>query len=1158
MAAATLWFRVVVVGLCAVVYPARGGPRIEAVYGSLPLTFERNVGQTAPDVDFLARGPGSAVLLTARGALVRLPGAAVRIDLLAADGRVRPRGLASLAAPSHYFKGIQAFRAPSFARVEYPQVYPGVDLAYYGKQRELEFDFMLAPGADASRIRLSFEGVQEVLLEADGRLRLRTGSGDLWLGRPRVYQKRGGEEREIAATLILRGRNEAGFQLGAYDPQLPVMIDPVLSYASYLGGAAFDSITGIAVDSAGSAYVAGWTESVDFPTTSQAFQSGNGGSTDAFVAKLSPAGDSLVYSTYLGGSRDDRAFGIAVDASGAAIVTGWTYSADFPTVAAAQSVPGGWRDAFVAKLSPSGDALVFSTYLGGSGSDSGNGVAVDAQGGIYVAGETDSTDFPVRNGFLSSNQGLSDAFVAKFTSAGALVYATYLGGNGQDRATAIAVDSAGQAYVTGATESSNFPALSAFQAHSGGLQDAFVAKLNASGSGLVYSTYLGGAGGSVRFPESGLGIAVDSAGNAYVTGVASSADFPEQNPLQACVTTGHTDAFVTKLNAWGSGLLYSTCLGGSDYDYGTAITVDSAGNASVAGYTTSGDFPVTNPVQASNAGLYDAFVATLTPAGNALAFSTYLGGQGSDSAQAVALDGEGNIYVAGQTLSNDFPTAHAIQTQNGGSYGGFVAKLRTQACSFQVTPAGPITIPAAGASGNLGVATDGDCQWTASSNSSWITVTSGANWSGAGAAAYTVDANTGPTPRTGTLTVAGQTFMVTQAGTNPPGCVFYLDGLTGGFPDVGGLGRVRVTLNQTPCSWQVFSDSTWIAITSATTFAASGAVLYTVAANLSGVTRTGHLTVAGQTFTVTQVAGCSFTLDTTSLVVPWQGQQRMLQLTASSPSCPWISYPDQNWTEQYPQTGTGSTPIQYTVYTSANTGGRFANLYVGGQTLAVTENPNPAAEDERFVDLMYFGFLGRQPTAGELSAQLAALRGGSLSWTGLALNLFNSTEFNNRGRFAAGVYVGILGRDADYSGWMFQCSALINGVINQTQLVANTLNSAEYFLTYGTPSDSQFVQLLYQNVLRRTPSQAELNAQLALLQSGTSRTQLAMNFLTSAEFQQNSGAKLNAFLAYACLLQRDAEQWERDYWANLMSTGMTVYDVFYAFVTSPEFAIRLN
>jgi hypothetical protein len=624
------------------------------------------------------------------------------------------------------------------------------------------------------------------------------------------------------------------------------------------------------------------------------------------------------------------------------------------------------------------------------------------------------------------------------------------------------------------------------------------------------------------------------------------------------VTTGDTDAFVTKLNAWGNGLLYSTCLGGSDYDYGTAIAVDSAGNATVAGYTTSGDFPVSNPVQASNAGLYDAFVATLTPAGNALAFGTYLGGQGSDSAQAVALDGEGNIYVAGQTLSNDFPTARAIQTQNGGSYGGFVAKLRTQACSFQATPAGPIAIPAVGASGNVGVATDADCQWTASSDSSWIAVTSGASGSGNGTVAYSVAANPNPAPRSGTLTVAGQAFTVTQAGTNPPGCLFYLDGLTGGFPDVGGLGRVRVTLNQTPCSWQVFSDSAWITITSATSFAASGAVLYTVAANSSGVTRTGHLTIAGQTFTVTQVAGCSFTLDTTSLVVPWQGQQRMLQLTASSPSCPWTSYPDENWTEQYPQTGTGSASIQYTVYTSANTGGRFANLYIGGQTLALTENLNPAAENERFVDLMYFGFLGRQPTAAELSAQLAALAGGGLSWTGLAVNLFNSAEFNNGGRFAAGVYVGILGRDADYSGWLFQRSALINGVISQTQLVANTLNSAEYLLTYGTPSDTQFVLLLYQNVLRRQPSQAELNAQLALLQSGTSRTQLAMNFLTSAEFQQNSGAKLNAFLAYACLLQRDAEQWERDFWANLMNTSMTVSQVFNGFVTSPEFAIRLN
>jgi hypothetical protein len=281
-------------------------------------------------------------------------------------------------------------------------------------------------------------------------------------------------------------------------------------------------------------------------------------------------------------------------------------------------------------------------------------------------------------------------------------------------------------------------------------------------------------------------------------------------------------------------------------------------------------------------------------------------------------------------------------------------------------------------------------------------------------------------------------------------------------------------------------------------------------------------------------------------------------LTASDPSCPWTSFSTQIWAQRYPQTGTGSATVEYSVNPTANTGGRAATIYIGGQAFTIVQDLYMAGtEDERFVKFLYFGFLGRQPSATELTTQLTALSGG-LTRTTLAVNLFNSDEFNNVGRFVAGLYVGILGRDAEYAGWVFQRAALLNGTVSQAQLVTNFLGSLEYSLKYGSPTDNQYVQLLYQNVLRRTPSPAELSAQLALLSSGTSRTQLALNFLNGSEFRANSGPKLTAFLQYATLLVRDSEQWERDYWSNLMSTTMTVSDVFGYFVNSDEIKILLH
>ena len=385
----------------------------------------------------------------------------------------------------------------------------------------------------------------------------------------------------------------------------------MLEYSTYLGGSGVDQGYGIAVDSAGNAYVTGSTESTNFPTAN-AFQNTFGGGGDAFVTKLNAAGSALVYSTYLGGSDGDFGAGIAVDSAGNAYVTGVTDSTDFPTANALQNTnSGGIADVFVTKLNAAGSALAYSTYLGGSDFDSEPNIAVDSAGNVYVTGHTESTNFPTANAFQStSGGGGGDAFVTKLNAAGsALVYSTYLGGSEAEFGGGIAADSAGNAYVTGTTDSDNFPTANALQPTSGGGTgladgDAFVTKLNAAGSALVYSTYLGGS----DFDYGG-GIAVDSAGNAYVTGVTDSDNFPTANAFQSCTYGSNQDVFVTKLNAAGSALVYSTYLGGSLFEDSGDIAVDSAGNAYVTGSTYSTNFPTANALQSTSGGDRDVFVA---------------------------------------------------------------------------------------------------------------------------------------------------------------------------------------------------------------------------------------------------------------------------------------------------------------------------------------------------------------------------------------------------------------------------------------------------------------------------------------------------------------------------------------------------------------------
>src|SRR5437879_3148904 len=488
------------------------------------------------------------------------PAAVVRMNLIGASTSPRVEGVEESPGKANYFIGndpkMWRTKVPMYAKVKVHGLYPGVDLVYYGNQRKLEYDFIVAPGADPGSITMAVEGAERPSLDGQGDLVLAIEDREVRFQKPVVYQEVDGVRREISGSYKLKSAHQVGFQVGAYDGSRPLIIDPALSYSTYLGGSGVDQGLGIAVDSGGHAYVAGFTTSTNFPTTTGAFQTtAPGGVADAFVAKLNAAGSALLYCTYLGGSGNNQGRGIAVDSGGHAYVTGLTFSTNFPTTPGAfQPTSGGGGDAFVTKLNSTGTGLVYSTYLGGSGDDQGLGIAVSSDGHAYVTGSTTSANFPTTTNAIQPAWGGGEAaFVTMLNSTGTgLVYSTYLGGSGDEEGKGIAVDSRGHAYVTGFTSSINFPRTTgAFQATAPvklplGSHGAFVAALNPLGTGLVYSSYLGGRGEDV-----GFGIALDGSYSAYFTGLTNSINFP--TTAGAYQTTdpvpvmGGGDAFVTKI-----------------------------------------------------------------------------------------------------------------------------------------------------------------------------------------------------------------------------------------------------------------------------------------------------------------------------------------------------------------------------------------------------------------------------------------------------------------------------------------------------------------------------------------------------------------------------------------------------------------------------------
>jgi len=701
---------------------AEASARAQEDYGKLSLQFEANQGQTDRGVNFITRASGATIFLTNTNAVFVLSAPdesaartaqrspkgssepdsapspskmlALRMNIEGANTAPQVQGADELPGKVNYFIGNDPDKwrtdIPTFGRVQYAGVYPGVDLVYYGNQSQLEYDFVVKPGADASRIALNFEGADHLAWDAaSGDLLIETSVGVMRQQKPLVYQDVNGTPQPVESGYRLEGGGRVGFRIGAYDASRPLIIDPVLAYSTYLGGNGDDSGTGIAVDPAGNVYVTGTTTSTDFPTTPGTFDITDNPSQDVFVTKLNASGTALVYSTYLGGNNTDSTTGIAVDSADNVYVTGGTLSTDFPTTPGAfDTTKNPNFDAFVTKLNASGAGLVYSTYLGGNNSDGGNAIAVDSADNVYVTGGTLSTDFPTTPGAFDAiknpDSGDWDDFVTKLNASGsALIYSTYLGGTMDDFTFGIAVDSARNAYVTGRTVSTDFPTTpGAFDITDNPNEDVFVTKLSASGAVLAYSTYLGGNGF-----DSGEGIAVDSAGNAYVTGYTLATDFPTTAGAFDDTDNPQSDSFVTKVNASGAALLYSTYLGGSGEDSSFDIAVDSSGNAHVTGVTFSIDFPTTpGAFDDTDNPQSDPFVTKLNTSATALVYSTYLGADGVDWGTAVAVDSPGNIYVTGRTNSTNFPTTtDAFQTAGGGALDdAFVAKIGDYAISGRV------------------------------------------------------------------------------------------------------------------------------------------------------------------------------------------------------------------------------------------------------------------------------------------------------------------------------------------------------------------------------------------------------------------------------------------------------------------------------------------
>jgi hypothetical protein len=797
-------------------------------FGRLPLTFEANRGQAASEVKFLSRGHGYNAFLTSGGMTLSLrasdieagsnsarsstsdlqpsPVVAVQFRLIGASQNPQVVGEDPQPGRVNYFMGKDPLKwrtnVPTYRRVRYRNVYPGIDLVYYGNYQQLEYDFALSPGADPRQIQFEIKGVTQMTLSHSGELVLQVKGAKLHFQSPVVYQESNGQRVPVVGGYVMKDPSHIGFQLSDFDSSKPLVIDPVLVYSTYLGGSGGDQPTGIEVDNSGNVYLTGYTDSADFPLTTLGSLATN--NYHVFVVKLDATGSNLIYADYIGGDNADYSIGLVLDSANEVYVSGATQSTNFPVVNAFQSQQPGPYAGFLTRISADGCALLYSTYLGGNNSDQPSAIAIDGSGEVLVAGYTQSQNFPVINAFqpaaLANQGGIygTYGFLTKFSADdSSLLYSTYFAGNANveesgccwippfSAINAVAADANGNAYVAGTTNTYNFPVTTgSFLTSNTTVQNSavgFVSKFNSAG-GLDYSTYFYGSSG---YPVSIASIAVDDLGSAYITGSAySDGTFPITStsicdPGSYGFACGYT--FATKFSPGGSALTYSTFLGPNNYATPQAIALDTNQDAYVFAFSNSSSFAEVNGIQAYDSG-YDALLVEINPDATAQTLATYIGGNHDDLPAGIALDNNGNIYVAGSTDSQDFPVTQGVfQNQRPGINNVFVAKIGpASAPSVSLSPGslqfasqavGSISSPQTVLLRNMGnaplsitsITGNGDFAETDTCNGSvpsagscTISVTFSPTAQGARSGSIAVDDNAAGTPHTVTLYGVGE------------------------------------------------------------------------------------------------------------------------------------------------------------------------------------------------------------------------------------------------------------------------------------------------------------------------------------------------------------------------------------------------------------------
>lgn len=655
--------------------------------GSSAPCFIENRGQFEKGVEFLAQMPLGNILFYPKAIVFQLIASKeaiqnVQMDFINAEAKPRIEASHQTPATFNYLNGSDPRKwvteVRAYQEVRYHNLYPAIDLAILGQDHGIKSEYRVKPGGRVEDIRVRYSGIINIKVNSQKQLEIASESGLLVEDVPDSYQVIDGKKIDVKTAYAIDPAGDVGFKTEPYRADIELVIDPRLAFSTFLGGSSQEADGGIAVDPAGNIYVTGYTYSGNFPKTYKAYDRTFAGSPfDAFVTKINPTGSGLVYSTYLGGNGKDAGLGICVDAEGQATVCGYTESSNFPTtVGAFDRTLGGTRDAFLTKLNSTGTKLVYSTLLGGNLSDEAASLAVDGSGNPYLTGTTFSADFPTTARAYDTTFSGGDAFLTKINSSGTgPVFSTFFGGSGEEKGLGIALDASENIYITGTTTSANLPTTSgAYDKTLGGSIDVFVTKFNAAGNSLVFNTYLGsnGVDGTLG------GMAVDNGGNVYVTGYTESNGYPITSGAFDSIFSGSNEAFLSKLNAAGSALVYSTYLGGSNVEYGRSVAVDPLGDAGVTGYTKSANWPITNDAyDRAHNGDQDIFLTMVNPTGKGLLYSTYVGGSGADrTSGGLAQDVYGNVFIIGSTGSTNFPkTSGAYDRTYGGGRDGVILKF---------------------------------------------------------------------------------------------------------------------------------------------------------------------------------------------------------------------------------------------------------------------------------------------------------------------------------------------------------------------------------------------------------------------------------------------------------------------------------------------------